>query len=118
MNLAELFSHETDLQALYAGQTLFNEGEKGDLMYVIMSGTVMIVINAKMVEIAEAGAVVGEMAMIDDAPRSATVIAKSDCMLLPIERKRFNLMIQQTPDFALHVMQVIADRLRKADANL
>jgi CRP/FNR family transcriptional regulator, cyclic AMP receptor protein len=116
MNLAELFSHETDLQALYAGQTLFNQGEKGDLMYVIMSGTVMIVINDKMVEIAEAGAVVGEMAMIDDAPRSATVIAKSDCMLLPIERNRFNLMMQQTPDFALHVMQVIADRLRKADA--
>lgn len=118
MNLAELFRHETDLETLVAGQTLFNEGEKGGLMYVLMSGTAMILVNKRIVEIAEAGAIVGEMAMIDEAKRSATVIAKTDCKLLPIERKRFNFLIQQTPNFALHIMRVIADRLRKADASL
>ncbi|MFH0934989.1 MAG: cyclic nucleotide-binding domain-containing protein [Pseudomonadota bacterium] len=118
MNLAELFRHETDLLALKAGQTLFNEGEHGDLMYVVMSGTVMIVINNKVVEAAEAGAIVGEMAMVDDGARSATVIAKTDSALLPIDRKRFNFLVQQTPNFALHVMRVIADRLRRTDAIL
>ncbi|WP_283743672.1 cyclic nucleotide-binding domain-containing protein [Sideroxydans sp. CL21] len=118
MNLAELFRHETDLESLYAGQTLFNEGEKGHLMYILMSGTAMIFVRDKLVETAEAGAIVGEMAMIDDATRTATVIAKTDCRFLPIERNRFNFLIQQTPNFALHVMRVIADRLRKADAIL
>lgn len=118
MNLAELFRHETGLLALTAGQTLFNEGEKCDDMYVVMSGSVMIIIHGKVVELAEAGAIVGEMAMIDDGPRSATVIAKTDSTLLPIDRKRFNFLVQQTPNFALHVMRVIADRLRRTDATL
>ncbi|MFZ2162418.1 MAG: cyclic nucleotide-binding domain-containing protein [Sideroxyarcus sp.] len=115
MNLIELFRHETGLQSLKAGQTLFHEGERGNLMYVIMSGTAMILVNNRVVEITEAGAIVGEMAMIEDATRTATVVAKSECMLLPIGIERFNLLVQQTPGFALHVMRVIADRLRKTD---
>lgn len=118
MNLAELFRHETELETLVAGQTLFNEGEQGDLMYVLMSGTVIILIRGRLLETAEVGAMVGEMAMIDEAPRSATVIAKTDCKFLPIDRKRFNFLVQQTPNFAVHVMRVIADRLRRADAIL
>jgi CRP-like cAMP-binding protein len=118
MNLAELFSHETDLLELSAGQTLFNEGEKEDLMYVLMSGTALIVVNNRVVEVAEAGTIIGEMGMIDEGVRSATVVAKSDCKLVSIDRKRFNFLIQQTPNFALHVMRVIADRLRNTDAIL
>ena len=119
MNLTELFHHETDLEALAAGQTLFNEGEKGEVMYVLMSGTALIFVRNKLVETAEAGAIVGEMAMIDaDATRTATVVAKTDCKLLPLERHRFNFLVQQTPNFAIHVMRVIADRLRKADATM
>jgi len=118
MNLTELFRHETELLELSAGQTLFNEGEKEDLMYVLMSGTALIVVNNRVVEVAEAGAIIGEMGMIDEDVRSATVVAKSDCKLVTIDRKRFNFLIQQTPHFALHVMRVIADRLRHTDAIL
>ena len=118
MNLAELFSHETDLQTLSAGQTLFKEGEAGELMYVLMSGTAEIIVNSRVVETAEAGAIIGEMGMIDEGARSATVVAKSECKFVPIDRKRFNFLIQQTPHFALHVMRVIADRLRRTDAIL
>lgn len=118
MNLAELFRHETDLQTLSAGQTLFKEGEPGELMYVLMSGTAEIIVNGRVVETAEAGAIIGEMGMIDEGARSATVVAKSECQFLPIDRKRFNFLIQQTPHFALHVMRVIADRLRRTDAIL
>lgn len=118
MNLAELFRHETDLQALAAGQVLFKEGEQGELMYVLISGTAEITVRGRLVETAEAGAILGEMAMIDDDKRSATVSAKTDCKLLSIDRKRFNFLIQQTPNFALYVMRVIANRLRKTDALL
>ncbi len=118
MNLAELFHHATDLKQLPAGQVLFKEGEPGDLMYVLMSGTAEISVHGRVVETAEAGAILGEMAMIDDEPRSATVTAKTDCALVQIERKRFSFMVQQTPNFALHVMRVMAERLRKTDAIL
>ncbi len=118
MNLAELFRHETDLQTLSAGQTLFREGEPGEVMYVLMSGTAEIIVHDKVVEMAERGTILGEMAMIDELPRSATVVAKSDCTLLSINRRRFNFLIQQTPNVALHVMRVIADRLRRTDAIL
>ena len=118
MNLAELFRHETELQTLTAGQFLFKEGEPGEMMYVLMSGTAEIMVRSRVVETAQPGAIIGEMAMIDDGPRSATVVAKSDCRLLAIDRKRFNFLIQQTPNFALHVMRVIADRLRRTDAIL
>jgi CRP-like cAMP-binding protein len=83
-----------------------------------MSGSAMILVKDRVVEIAEAGAIVGEMAMIDDAERSATVIAKTECKFFPIERRRFNFLIQQTPNFALHVMRTIAERLRRVDAIL
>lgn len=118
MNLAELFRHETDLQELPAGQALFKEGEKGDLMYVLMSGTAEINVHGRVVETAAAGAIFGEMAMIEDHTRSATVVAKSDCKVFPVERKRFNFLIQQTPNFALYVMRVMADRLRVTDSLL
>jgi CRP/FNR family cyclic AMP-dependent transcriptional regulator len=116
MNLIELFGHETDLETLAAGQTLFKEGESGDLMYVLMSGTAEIRVNSKVVEYAQAGAIVGEMGMIDEGTRSATVTAKSDCKFFPIKRSRFDHHVLHTPGFAQHVMQVIADRLRRADA--
>ncbi len=118
MNLAELFRHETDLIKLSAGQTLFNEGDQDDTMYVLMSGTALIAVHNRVVEIAEAGAIIGEMGMIDEGPRSATVVAKTDCKFVPIDRQRFTFLIQQTPNFALHVMRVIANRLRRTDAIL
>lgn len=118
MNLAQLFRHETDLTAISAGQALFKAGEKGDWMYVLMSGRAEIVVHERVVETAEPGAILGEMAMIDDVPHSASVVAQSDCQFLAIDRKRFTFMIQQTPNFALHVMRVIAGRLRRTDALL
>ena len=115
MNLAELFRHETDLLELAAGQALFKEGEPGELMYILISGTAEIRVNNKVMETADAGAVLGEMAMIDEGVRSATVVAKTDCKLLEIGHKRFSFLIQETPNFAVYIMKVIAKRLRKTD---
>lgn len=118
MNLVELFRHQVDLQSIPAGQVLFREGDQGNFMYVLMSGTAEIIVRNRVLETAEAGAIVGEMAIIEGRPRSATVVAKTDCRVLPIERERFNFLIQQKPEFALHIMQVLAARLRKTDAIL
>lgn len=118
MNLAQLFRHETDLIALSAGQSLFKAGEKGELMYVLMSGTAEILVHDRVMETSEPGAILGEMAMIDNVPHSATVVAKDDCRFFGIDRKRFTFLIHNTPNFAMHVMRVIAGRLRRTDASL
>ena len=118
MDLVELFRHQVDLQTVPAGQVLFKEGERGNFMYVLMSGTAEIIIHNRVMETAVAGTIVGEMAIIDDNARSATVVAKSDCKFLPIERERFNFLVQRKPEFALHVMRVMVDRLRRTDATL
>ena len=117
MNLADLFRHEIDdLVLLPAGEALFKTGEPGTLMYVLKEGTVEIRVRGTVVETAEAGTLLGEMALIDSGPRSADVIAMSDCKLVPIDKRRFLFLVQQTPNFSIHVMHVMADRLRKVDA--
>jgi CRP-like cAMP-binding protein len=58
--------------------------------------------------------VFGEMALIDQRPRSATAIAAVDSRIAVINKKRFLNLIEATPHFALSMMQVITERLRRA----
>jgi CRP-like cAMP-binding protein len=118
MNPAELFRLETDTINLAPGETVFREGDKGDLAYVLLDGSVEIVLGGEVIETAERGAVLGEMALIDDSPRSASAVAKTASRLVGINRKRFQFLVQQTPGFATHVMKVLADRLRRMDRRL
>ncbi len=119
LNFATLFQHETDLLEVGAGQTLFKEGDDlNETMYVLMAGTVEVLVNGKVMETARPGAILGELAMIDKGVRSATVKAKTDCRLVVIGRKRFDFLVHQTPNFALGVMRVIANRLRATDGAL
>lgn len=113
-----LFQHETNLLVIPAGQTLFTQGEQGELMYVLMSGTADVTVNGRLVEEAAPGALLGEMTLVDGSPRSATVVARTECKFVPVDTHRFSFLIQETPNFATHVMRVIAERLRKTDGLL
>ena len=55
------------------------------------------------------------MALIDGLPRSGTALAATDCKLAAISEKRFLRLIEQTPRFALQIMRVITERLRRTD---
>jgi len=118
MDLTELFRFETDLLQIGAGEPVFKVGDPGDRMYVLMKGEADIVVGNVIVERAAPGALLGELALVDAAPRTATVMAVTDCSLLPIDVKRFRFLVQETPNFALHVMKVIAERLRNMDRRL
>ena len=96
-----------------AGQTIFSAGEAGDYMYVIASGDLEVWLGERMIEQIGEGGIVGEMALVDRQPRSATVIAKTDCELIAVDRERFQRMVQLTPFFAIHVMQILTERLRR-----
>ena len=116
MNPAELFRQETNTVQLAPGDFLFQEGEKGDKMYVLLEGEIDIFLGDFVFETAGPGALLGEMALIDDSPRTANAVAKSPSRLAQIDRRRFHFLVQQTPQFATHVMKELADRLRHMNA--
>jgi hypothetical protein len=87
-------------------------------MFVVVDGRVDLLVKGHLVEELGPGGVLGEMALIDSVPRSASAVAKTDCKLVAIDQKRFTFLVQQTPHFALQIMRVIADRLRRMNEKL
>lgn len=116
MDLRELNKNPEYYVPYQAGDIIFKEGEPGDMMYVVIEGRVEFQIRGTSVREFGPGEVFGEMALISEKPRSATVVAKSDCKLAPINRKRFLLLVQQSPQFSLHMLDVMAERIRWMDA--
>jgi CRP-like cAMP-binding protein len=108
----ELFSHNPTIIPVPAGQPLFRAGEDGHLMFVLSKGTADVVVNGQVVESLQHGSIVGEMGIVSPGPRSATVVATSDCEFVAVDEKRFQFLVQQTPFFATQVMRVMAERLR------
>jgi CRP/FNR family cyclic AMP-dependent transcriptional regulator len=113
MDLVRHFSSARNTVGIRAGRILFRAGDPGTVMYVLLEGSAAVVIGDEVVEIAGPGAVLGEMALLDEGARSASVLARRDCTLVPIPREQFDLLIAETPAFARHVMRSMAERLRR-----
>lgn len=118
MDLIAHFQGARNLVFIQAGVPLFNEGEPGNTMYVLMEGSAAVVVAGHVIEVARPGALLGEMAVVDSSVRSATAIARSNCRLLPINSTQFDLLVRESPEFARHVMIVMADRLRRMNRRL
>jgi CRP-like cAMP-binding protein len=102
-----------EAEAFPAGAVVFSEGDPGERLYVIRSGSVALSAQGRPLETLGEGGLFGEMAVIDREPRSATAVAVSDCELVGIDKRRFWFLVQETPFFAEIVMRVMADRLRR-----
>jgi CRP/FNR family transcriptional regulator, cyclic AMP receptor protein len=109
------FPHGMDVKvSLQPGETLFNEGERGDALYIVSSGTVRIMHKDIIYEEVRAGGILGEMAIVDEgAPRSASAVATTYTELIKVNASQFMTLIMSAPDFALIVMRVMARRLRR-----
>lgn len=108
----ELFANNPNIVQVDAGKYLFAKGEDGHLMFVLTTGTADIIVNDRVVESLQHGNIVGEMGLVSPGPRSASVLATTDCQFVAIDEKRFLYLVQQTPFFATQVMRVLAERLR------
>ena len=95
------------------GDTIFREGEPGDEFFVVVRGQAEIMSRNRCFETLGRNGIFGEMALIDDSPRSATVVALTDCTVAPIKENQFLFLVKHTPFFALSVMRVLAYRLRR-----
>lgn len=116
MNPLALFAdaEENEIVTLAAGEVVFREGDDAEAMYVVLDGEVEIRSGGTLLRTLGQGEIFGEMALIDDEPRSADVVAASDCRLASVDERRFLFLVHETPMFALHVMGVLGRRLRDA----
>lgn len=102
-----------------AGEVLFWEGEDGDAMYLIRSGQVMVLkgdLDAPAVlGLRGPGEIIGEMAMLEKQPRSASNIVLQDARLLRIDRAGFQQLTSAYPEISMNIMATLSARLRDAD---
>ncbi len=114
----KLFRNAENFRAFKKGDYVFREGDPGQEMFVIRNGSVDILVGQKKVITLEQDEVFGEMALVDHQPRSATVIAASDCELVPIDERHFHFLVTQTPNFATQLLKILASRLRQTNSSL
>jgi len=107
----------------YANQEIIcRQGEPGDCMYVIQSGHVTVLREENGVEVVvgelETGDVVGEMAIFDKQPRSATVRSKGNSRVLTLDKRAFLRRMHEDPSLAYKIMQKMSGTIRRLDEEL
>ena len=100
-------------QRFQQGKTLIEEGESGDSFFVITSGTVDIRKGPTIVATVEKGSAIGELALIDPAPRNATVQAKTDGSWIEITKADFEISIAQGNQTSIKVLQSLSETVLK-----
>lgn len=104
------------------GTVLFREGDPGDFMYVIQSGEIeirrMIGDVERVLAVLPAGEFFGEMALINQRPRSATAVVKQLSRLLVIEGRTFEAMIRGKTEIAVRMIKTLAGRLERANQQI
>ena len=103
-----------------AGQIILRQDAPGDSLYVLIDGQVKVVLIGEdgrevILSVLGAGAVFGEMSLLDDAPRSAHVIAMTHCSALTLHRAAFHERLRASPDLCMALLAALSSRLRRAD---
>jgi CRP-like cAMP-binding protein len=96
-----------------AGERIFLEQDSGTAMYVVRSGAVDVITFGKVLERIGPGGVFGELALIDDAPRAAAALASTATEVAVIDKPTFMTLIAEEPEFALQIMKLMAERVRR-----
>ena len=97
---------------------IMREGQSGACMYVVKEGKVAIGVQNRLVALVNPGGTFGEMALVDQSPRSATAISETECELLSVDRASLMAAIKTQPAFAFAMLRDGADRLRHLTAQL
>lgn len=116
-NLIDRFAKDYE-----AGTVLFREGDPGDFMYVIQSGSIEIRREVgeleRVLAVLPAGEFFGEMALINARPRSATAVVREPSRLLVIEPRTFEAMLRGRVEIAVRLIRTLASRLERANQQI
>ncbi len=104
-------------RSFHAQEVIFREGDPGTTMLWVLSGTVGVLKENIEISRAGRGEFIGEMSLIDESPRSATVIAEGDCEALEFNSQQFLALVREEPEFALAIMRNLSRKLRESDTS-
>lgn len=118
MDITKLFGSAENVETYAPGDVVFREGDPAHHMYVVLAGDIELQVGGRAVGMSHAGDLMGEMAIVGAHKRTATAVAKTACRLAPVTERRFVLLVQETPYFALHVMKVLAERIVRKEREM
>lgn len=105
----------SDEVALSAGSVVVDQGDPGTDCYVIVDGTASVYVRGDHVASSGPGSMVGEMALVDHRPRSATVVADTDLDMLRFDSNAFRKLLEEMPMASERIMTVLRSRLDRLD---
>lgn len=118
----KLLAFASDRVSYHAGDELFRQGDLGDAAYVLLTGKVDVLIDSPSGEIKltemSGNAIVGEIAILCDSVRTATVRASTSVEALRIGKEQFFKLMSDFPDITIKVMRVLAERLTQTTSEL
>lgn len=118
----KLLAFASDRVSYHAGDVLFHQGDVGDAAYVVLTGKVDVLVDSPSgtLKVAEmtGNAIVGEIAILCDSVRTATVRASTNVEALRIGKEQFFKLMSDFPDITIKVMRVLAERLTQTTAEL
>jgi CRP-like cAMP-binding protein len=116
LNTLNIFRTAENRRTISAGEVLFSRGDAADVMYAVLDGRLDVTVNGALVDTVEAGGIVGELALVHGGePRSATVSAAVDSVVVPVTEAEFLRHVHTTPFFALQLLRITADRLKRTN---
>ncbi|MBF0405745.1 MAG: cyclic nucleotide-binding domain-containing protein [Candidatus Riflebacteria bacterium] len=106
-----------------AKTVVFKEGEPGDALYIIKSGRVNVMKrdlsgNESVLATLSKNAVIGDMAVIDDQPRSASIVTVSDTVFFVITKEDFRKLVSDNPELTFQILKMMTERLRTTNLHL
>lgn len=111
------------VNAYYRGQLIFQEGENGDALFVVLKGRVKVCLYDEegreyVLDVIGKDGFFGELALLDELPRSANAIAMESCDLMIVRRNDFLKLLMENPSISINILKVLAGRLRVADERI
>ena len=113
-NLARIAALVDEMQ-FPAGRVLMREGRTGDEFFIIMEGRVRVERGGRQIDTMGPGEFMGEIALVDHRPRTATITCETPCTLLVLGHREFHTLLADTPGIADAVLRALAQRLRNLE---
>ncbi|MEJ2384559.1 MAG: Crp/Fnr family transcriptional regulator [Xanthomonadales bacterium] len=118
MNFLRTFDNWANTETHKDGSVIFSDSEPADALFLVLEGEIVLTLRGHALSNEGRGALIGEMAIIDDTARNATAVASGTVRLARISPDEFRDLITEDPEFSLHAMAELARRLRAVDALL
>lgn len=109
----DISSRAQNIRSFDAGEIIFDAGDKGGEMFLLLTGRVLITLQGAEIDRLEPGEIFGEMALVEEGARSARATAVVESKMLCVDRDQFRDLVKDSPDFGLKVMSVMSGRLRR-----